>query len=172
MGDFIGFSLTSIPRLACLYRLISKLSNSKRYLNLIVVAYLGVFIIWWFYEVVSQLLPIMIMNNWRFGLWRNMVWRNLGSKNSPSELITCSKHWSNKRSGPSIIQDFVFPIHLFEFYVSWKVVRSYWEYKSRAIVLYDPRHGTFKDYTFPEMPNRFKLIVHIGSLNWLDSWHS
>ncbi|XP_022760067.1 F-box protein At3g07870-like [Durio zibethinus] len=43
------------------------------------------------------------------------------------------------------------------------------EYKSRALVLYDPRHGTFKDFTFPEMPNWFKIITHVGSLNWLDS---
>ncbi|XP_022760069.1 F-box protein At3g07870-like [Durio zibethinus] len=43
------------------------------------------------------------------------------------------------------------------------------EYKSRALVLYDPRRGTFKDFTFPDMPNWFKIITHVGSLNWLDS---
>ncbi|XVF31861.1 hypothetical protein REPUB_Repub17cG0030800 [Reevesia pubescens] len=43
------------------------------------------------------------------------------------------------------------------------------EYKSRALVLYDPRHGTFKEFTFPEMPNWSKLIIHVGSLNWLDN---
>ncbi|WRX10187.1 F-box domain - like 10 [Theobroma cacao] len=42
------------------------------------------------------------------------------------------------------------------------------EYKSRALVVYDSQHGTFKELTFPEMPNWFQIIVHVGSLNWLD----
>ncbi|XVE72504.1 hypothetical protein DITRI_Ditri11bG0044600 [Diplodiscus trichospermus] len=43
------------------------------------------------------------------------------------------------------------------------------KYKSRALFLYHPGQGTFKEYTFPDMPNWFKIIVHVGSLNWLDS---
>ncbi|KAK8483395.1 hypothetical protein V6N11_029089 [Hibiscus sabdariffa] len=40
-------------------------------------------------------------------------------------------------------------------------------YKSKALVVYDPRQGTFRELTFPEMPDRFKIVVHVGSLNWL-----
>ncbi|XVF31860.1 hypothetical protein REPUB_Repub17cG0030700 [Reevesia pubescens] len=43
------------------------------------------------------------------------------------------------------------------------------EYKSKALVLYDPQHGTFKEVTFQEMPDWFKIVVHVGSLNWLDT---
>ncbi|KAE8698985.1 Detected protein of unknown function [Hibiscus syriacus] len=41
------------------------------------------------------------------------------------------------------------------------------EFKRKALVVYDPRDGTFKEFTFPEMPNRFKIVIHVGSLNWL-----
>ncbi|GMI70859.1 F-Box Protein92 [Hibiscus trionum] len=41
------------------------------------------------------------------------------------------------------------------------------EYKSKALIVYDPRYGTSREFTFPEMPNHFKIVVHVGSLNWL-----
>ncbi|OMO75813.1 hypothetical protein COLO4_25854 [Corchorus olitorius] len=34
------------------------------------------------------------------------------------------------------------------------------EYGRRSLVLYDPQQGTFKELTFPEMPNWFKIFVH------------
>ncbi|KAE8710273.1 Detected protein of unknown function [Hibiscus syriacus] len=43
------------------------------------------------------------------------------------------------------------------------------EYKSKAILVYDPRSETFREFTFPEMPNQFKIVAHVGSLNWLPS---
>ncbi|GMI66279.1 F-Box Protein92 [Hibiscus trionum] len=44
------------------------------------------------------------------------------------------------------------------------------EYKRRALVVYDPQCETFKEFTFPEMPAHwFKIIVHVGSLNWLEN---
>ncbi|OMO75816.1 hypothetical protein COLO4_25857 [Corchorus olitorius] len=42
------------------------------------------------------------------------------------------------------------------------------KYNGRALVLYDPHQGTFKDLTFPEMPNQFQIVEHIGSLKWLE----
>ncbi|KAK2648618.1 hypothetical protein Ddye_016107 [Dipteronia dyeriana] len=42
------------------------------------------------------------------------------------------------------------------------------EYKCRALVTYDPKDGTFKDLTFPGMPYWFEVVVHEGSLNWID----
>ncbi|OMO52964.1 hypothetical protein CCACVL1_28961 [Corchorus capsularis] len=41
-------------------------------------------------------------------------------------------------------------------------------YNGRALVLYDPHKGTLKELTFPEMPNRFQIVEHIGTLNWLE----
>ncbi|OMO75814.1 hypothetical protein COLO4_25855 [Corchorus olitorius] len=43
------------------------------------------------------------------------------------------------------------------------------EYGSRLLVLYDPQQGTFKELTIPEKPIRFRIKVHVGSLNWLDT---
>ncbi|KAE8687927.1 Detected protein of unknown function [Hibiscus syriacus] len=44
------------------------------------------------------------------------------------------------------------------------------EYKSKPLLVYDPRSETFREFTFPEMPNyHFKIVVHVGSLNWLHS---
>ncbi|KAK6259559.1 hypothetical protein SCA6_014033 [Theobroma cacao] len=43
------------------------------------------------------------------------------------------------------------------------------DYKSRAFVLYDPQQGTFKELTLPEIPDHFKIVAHVGSLNWLDT---
>ncbi|KAI9176246.1 hypothetical protein LWI28_007943 [Acer negundo] len=40
--------------------------------------------------------------------------------------------------------------------------------KCRALVTYDPKDGTFEDLTFPGMPSWIKVIVHEGSLNWID----
>ncbi|KAK6259537.1 F-box domain - like 10 [Theobroma cacao] len=38
------------------------------------------------------------------------------------------------------------------------------EHRSKALVLYDPVHETFKDLTFEGAPNWFKMVVHVGSL--------
>ncbi|KAK4845336.1 hypothetical protein QYF36_003739 [Acer negundo] len=43
------------------------------------------------------------------------------------------------------------------------------EYRCRDLVTYDPKDGTFKDLTFPGMPYWFEVIVHEGSLNWIDT---
>jgi F-box interacting protein len=43
------------------------------------------------------------------------------------------------------------------------------EYECRALVTYDPKDGTFEHLTFPGMPSWFKVIVHEGSLNWIDT---
>ncbi|XP_022760070.1 F-box protein At3g07870-like [Durio zibethinus] len=43
------------------------------------------------------------------------------------------------------------------------------EYRSQTLVLYDPQHGTFKELTFPGIPDWFKIVVHIGSLNCIDT---
>ncbi|XP_017628711.2 F-box protein At3g07870-like [Gossypium arboreum] len=41
------------------------------------------------------------------------------------------------------------------------------EYLNRVVVVFDPRHGTFKELTFDAMPHWYKLVVHVGSLNWI-----
>ncbi|PON46503.1 F-box domain containing protein [Parasponia andersonii] len=43
------------------------------------------------------------------------------------------------------------------------------EYKSRALALYDPESGKFKDLAFQGVPKWFQTIVHVGSLNQIDT---
>lgn len=43
------------------------------------------------------------------------------------------------------------------------------EYKSRALVSYDPKQGKFKDVLLQGTPNWFQAVVHVGSLNWIDT---
>ncbi|KAK2648605.1 hypothetical protein Ddye_016094 [Dipteronia dyeriana] len=43
------------------------------------------------------------------------------------------------------------------------------EYKSRALVTCNKKDGTFKRLTFPGLPNWFEVVVHEGSLNWIDT---
>ncbi|KAL5581728.1 hypothetical protein UlMin_014170 [Ulmus minor] len=43
------------------------------------------------------------------------------------------------------------------------------EYKNRALVVYDPKTGKFKDLVFQGMPNWFQTIVHVGNLNHIDT---
>ncbi|KAE8654891.1 Detected protein of unknown function [Hibiscus syriacus] len=43
------------------------------------------------------------------------------------------------------------------------------EYLNRVVVVFDPRHGTFKELTFHEMPHWYTIVVHIGSLNWINT---
>ncbi|EEF30093.1 conserved hypothetical protein [Ricinus communis] len=43
------------------------------------------------------------------------------------------------------------------------------EYKSRVLVTYDPNLGKFKDLTLQGLPKWFQSMVHVGSLNWIDS---
>ncbi|KAK4847186.1 hypothetical protein QYF36_026713 [Acer negundo] len=43
------------------------------------------------------------------------------------------------------------------------------EYNCRALVTYDPKDGTFKDLIFPGMPYWFEVVIHEGSLNWIDT---
>ncbi|KAM7274740.1 hypothetical protein ACFE04_016606 [Oxalis oulophora] len=43
------------------------------------------------------------------------------------------------------------------------------EYKSRALVSYDPKKNKFKNLDFQGMPNWFQTVVHEGSLNWIDT---
>lgn len=43
------------------------------------------------------------------------------------------------------------------------------EYKSRALVCYDPESRRFEDLGFQGMPKWFQTIVHVGSLNWIDT---
>ncbi|KAL5794241.1 hypothetical protein ACOSP7_002835 [Xanthoceras sorbifolium] len=43
------------------------------------------------------------------------------------------------------------------------------EYKCRALVTYNKEDGTFKDLTFPGLPNWFETVVHEGSLNWINA---
>ncbi|KAK9285573.1 hypothetical protein L1049_024768 [Liquidambar formosana] len=43
------------------------------------------------------------------------------------------------------------------------------EYKGRALVCYDPKSGKFKDLLLQKMPKWFQTIVHVGSLNWIDT---
>ncbi|XWS47348.1 hypothetical protein CRYUN_Cryun14cG0144800 [Craigia yunnanensis] len=38
------------------------------------------------------------------------------------------------------------------------------EYRSKALVLYDPEHETFEDLMLQGAPNWFKMVVHVGSL--------
>ncbi|XP_022728105.1 F-box protein At3g07870-like [Durio zibethinus] len=46
------------------------------------------------------------------------------------------------------------------------------EYKNKALVLYDPHCGTFKDLQlkFQGIQKCFKVVVHVASLNWIDSF--
>lgn len=39
------------------------------------------------------------------------------------------------------------------------------EYKSQALVLYDPESGNFRDVMFQGLPSRFHTFVHLGNLN-------
>lgn len=41
--------------------------------------------------------------------------------------------------------------------------------KSRALVLYNPNSGKFKDLVFQGLPNWFQTVVHVGSLNQIDT---
>ncbi|KAF7850246.1 hypothetical protein BT93_L5702 [Corymbia citriodora subsp. variegata] len=43
------------------------------------------------------------------------------------------------------------------------------EYKSRALVAYDPRRCKFRDISLQGMPSYFHAFVHVGSLSWIDS---
>lgn len=44
------------------------------------------------------------------------------------------------------------------------------EYRSRALVSYDPKSTKAKDLVFPGMPKWYRTIVHVGSLNWIDAF--
>ncbi|XVE78350.1 hypothetical protein DITRI_Ditri13aG0137900 [Diplodiscus trichospermus] len=46
------------------------------------------------------------------------------------------------------------------------------EHREKALVVYDPRCGTFKDLqlTFQGIPKSFKVVVHVASLKWIDSF--
>ncbi|KAI5599491.1 hypothetical protein POPTR_002G223000v4 [Populus trichocarpa] len=43
------------------------------------------------------------------------------------------------------------------------------EYKNRALVSYDPKKGKFKDIDLQGTPKWFQTVVHVGSLNWIDT---
>ncbi|XP_050205676.1 F-box protein At3g07870-like [Mercurialis annua] len=43
------------------------------------------------------------------------------------------------------------------------------EYRSRALVCYDPRNETFKDIIIPGIPNWFESVVHVGNLDGVDT---
>uniref|UniRef100_A0A3N7G0B5 F-box domain-containing protein n=1 Tax=Populus trichocarpa TaxID=3694 RepID=A0A3N7G0B5_POPTR len=43
------------------------------------------------------------------------------------------------------------------------------EYKNRVLVSYDPKNGKFKDIELQGAPNWFQTVVHVGSLNWIDT---
>ncbi|XP_038901410.1 F-box protein At3g07870 [Benincasa hispida] len=43
------------------------------------------------------------------------------------------------------------------------------EYRNRALVLFNPNTGKFKDVSFEGIPNWFQTVVHFGSLNRIDS---
>ena len=43
------------------------------------------------------------------------------------------------------------------------------EYKCRAIVLYDPNSGSFKDVVFKEMSDWFHTVIHFGNLNHINT---
>ncbi|KGN46585.1 hypothetical protein Csa_004796 [Cucumis sativus] len=43
------------------------------------------------------------------------------------------------------------------------------EYRNRALVVFNPSSGKFKDVSFEGMPNWFQTIVHFGSLNRIDA---
>ncbi|KAG5232053.1 F-box family protein [Salix suchowensis] len=43
------------------------------------------------------------------------------------------------------------------------------EYKNRALFSYDPENGKFKDVELKGAPNWFQTVVHVGSLNWIDT---
>ncbi|KAF3973601.1 hypothetical protein CMV_002999 [Castanea mollissima] len=44
------------------------------------------------------------------------------------------------------------------------------EYRSRALVSFDPKTKKAKDLVFPGMPKWYRTIVHVGSLNWIDAF--
>ncbi|KDP30859.1 hypothetical protein JCGZ_13802 [Jatropha curcas] len=43
------------------------------------------------------------------------------------------------------------------------------EYKGRSIVSYNPNSGTFKELSFQCLPECFNVVVHMGSLCWIDT---
>ncbi|KAF5726492.1 putative F-box and associated interaction domains-containing protein [Tripterygium wilfordii] len=43
------------------------------------------------------------------------------------------------------------------------------EYKNRVLASYDPKQGKFRDLVFQGTPNWFQTVVHMGSLNWIDT---
>lgn len=43
------------------------------------------------------------------------------------------------------------------------------EYKSRVLVVYDPKIGKFKELMFQGLPKWFQSVVHVGNLNRIDS---
>ncbi|XVF21085.1 hypothetical protein REPUB_Repub12eG0060300 [Reevesia pubescens] len=57
-----------------------------------------------------------------------------------------------------------FPRSFFQAVCSFRSGEILLEHRSKALVLYDPVHETFKDLTFEGAPNWFKMVVHVGSL--------
>ncbi|XVE78358.1 hypothetical protein DITRI_Ditri13aG0138400 [Diplodiscus trichospermus] len=57
-----------------------------------------------------------------------------------------------------------FPTSIFQAICSFKNGEILLEHKSKALILYDPIHDSYKDLMIEGAPNWFKMVVHVGSL--------
>ncbi|XVE78354.1 hypothetical protein DITRI_Ditri13aG0138300 [Diplodiscus trichospermus] len=58
-----------------------------------------------------------------------------------------------------------FPTSIFQAICSFKNGEILLEHKSKALVLYDPIHDSYKDLMLEGAPNWFKMVAHVGSLS-------
>ncbi|XWS31047.1 hypothetical protein CRYUN_Cryun23aG0043400 [Craigia yunnanensis] len=108
-------------------------------------------------------------NNKQLEVW---VMKEYGMKESWVKELTIGTYLPQtpQQEGPRRLNSrFSFPNSFVRVLCTLKSGEILLEYKSRALILYDPHQGTFKELTFPEMPDWFKIVVYVGSPNWLDT---
>ncbi|OMO75815.1 hypothetical protein COLO4_25856 [Corchorus olitorius] len=117
--------------------------------------------------ILSGCLSISAYQNGQLGIW---VMKEYGVKESWIKEFNIEASLPRVLRKPMLRGRFVVnPYPFVRVICSLKSGEILLEYGSRTLVLYDPQLETYKKLTFPEMPTWFKIIVHVGSLNWLDT---